>query len=127
MIVNLSAKNWKKEVLDPKEIVIVDFWHQRCPYCLMLNQLYEELSKEYKGKVKFTKLNIIESHENFHMAQQFDITGTPTLKFFCRGRLVGELVGFMPKENLKKEIDRILEKSEKCLEKNTSLTQFSGH
>ncbi len=121
MLVNVSAKNWNKEVLVPKELVIVDFWHEQCLYCMKLNPIYEELSKEYKGKVKFAKLNIRESHENLHIAQQYGVMGTPTLKFFCKGRVVGEIVGFQPKLNLKKEIDRILEKSKEFLEKSTKI------
>ena len=47
--------------------------------------------------------------------------GTPTLKFFCEGRTVGEIVGYRPKNLLKEEIDKILRQRKECLEKSTAL------
>jgi len=126
MIVNVSADKWEKEVLNSKKLVIVDFWHEQCHYCQLLSPIYEKLSKEYDGKAKFVKLNIKESHENLHIAQRYSIMGTPTLKFFCRGRVIGELVGYLPEEKLKEEIGRVLERSNDCLEKSTEIEE-PGH
>lgn len=120
-VVEVSAKTWKEEVLESDIPVVVDFWHHHCGWCRALNPIYDELSNEYVGRVKFAKLNILESHENQHIAIQYGVMGTPTLKFFCMGRTVGEIVGYRPKNLLKEEINKILRQSKECLEKSTAL------
>jgi len=120
-VVEVSAETWEKEVLESDIPVVVDFWHHDCDWCRALNPIYDELSNEYVGRLKFAKLNVLESHENQHIAIQYGIMGTPTLKFFCTGRTVGELVGYRPKNLLKEEVDRILSQIKECLEKSTPL------
>ena len=120
-VVEVSAETWEKEVLESDIPVVVDFWHHDCDWCRALNPIYDELSNEYVERLKFAKLNVLESHENQHIAIQYGIMGTPTLKFFCTGRTVGELVGYRPKNLLKEEVDRILSQIKECLEKSTPL------
>jgi len=120
-VIDVNAKNWEKEVLKSNVPVVVEFWHQRCIWCLRLTPIYNELSKEYEGKLKFAKVNIFESHENQHLAIHYGVMGTPTLIFFCQGRPVDAIVGFRPKDHLKTEIDHVLSHSKECIEKSTSL------
>jgi len=120
-VVEVSAKTWKREVLESDIPVVVDFWHHHCGWCRALNPIYDELSNEYVGRVKFAKLNVLESHENQHIAIQYGVMSTPTLKFFCMGRTVGEIVGYRPKNLLKEEIDKFLLQYKECLEKSTAL------
>jgi len=117
----VNAETWKVEVLESDIPVVVDFWHYHCGWCRTLNPIFDELSNEYVGKVKFAKLNVLETHENQHIATQYGVMGTPTLKFFCEGRTVGEIVGYRPKNLLKEEIDKILTQHRECLEKSTAL------
>jgi len=120
-VVEVSAETWSEEVLKSDIPVVVDFWHHRCGWCRALNPIYDELSNEYTGQLKFAKLNVLESHENQHIAIQYGVMGTPTLKFFCEGRIVGEIVGYRPKDQLKQEIDKILRQRKECLERSTVL------
>ncbi len=59
-VVETNAANWKEEVLESKELVVIGFWHPQCPYCTMLEPVYAELSQEYAGKLKFAKFNVLE-------------------------------------------------------------------
>ncbi len=119
--VEVSAETWKVEVVESDIPVVVDFWHSQCGWCRALNPIFNELSNEYVGKVKFVKLNVLETHENQQIATQYGVMGTPTLKLFCEGRTVGEIVGYRPKNLLKEEIDKILSQHRECLEKSTTL------
>ncbi|MEM3754543.1 MAG: thioredoxin family protein [Candidatus Bathyarchaeia archaeon] len=47
--------------------------------------------------------------------------GTPTLVFFCAGRPVEEIVGFILKEDLKEKLEEILKKYKECIKKSTEL------
>jgi thioredoxin 1 len=118
---NVSADSWKKEVLESEIPVIVDFWHERCSWCLELNPVIEEVSTEYTEQVKFVKLNVLENNENRQIAIQYGVMSTPTMKFFCKGRTVGEIVGYRKKDQLKEEVGKILHEHKECLEKSTAL------
>jgi thioredoxin 1 len=120
-IVETNAANWKEEVLESKELVVVEFWHSQCPYCKTLKPVYAELSKEYAGKLKFAKFNVLKSQENQELATKYGIMGTPTLKFFCQGRPVQDIVGALSKDYLRQAVEFAIKKHQECAEKSTPL------
>ena len=120
-IVEANAANWKEEVLESKELVVVEFWHSQCPYCKTLKPVYAELSKEYAGKLKFAKFNVLKSQENQELAAKYGIMSTPTLKFFCQGRPVQDVVGALSEDYLRQAVEFAIKKHRECAEKSTSL------
>jgi len=120
-VLEANASNWDQEVLQSDTLTVVDFWHHHCPWCIKLNPIFNEVAEEYKGKIKFVKVNVLENPNNQQMAIRHGIMSTPTLMFFCEGRPVGHALGFMPKENLKKLIDDMLEKHRECMKQSTEL------
>lgn len=117
-----SAANWREEVLESNKLVLVMFWHQQCPYCKMLEPIYEELSREYAGRLKFAKFNVLESPENEALAARYGVMGTPTLMFFCQGRPVQDFVGALTKDYVQQGIEFALKKHQECVAKSTSLS-----
>jgi len=99
---NLTETNFAKEVLESNVPVLVDFWAPWCGPCKMLTPVIEELAKEYEGKAKICKLN---TDENMALASQFQITSIPCMMLFKGGKAVGKIVGFRPKNDIKKVID----------------------
>jgi thioredoxin 1 len=83
----------------------VDFWAPWCGPCKMVAPVVEELATEYVGKVRFVKLN---TDENLNTAMSYGIRGIPTMIIFKGGKEVGRIVGFMPKQELKKRLDAAL-------------------
>lgn len=120
-VLDVDAGGWRQEVLNSNILTVVDFWHDRCPWCLRLNPIFNEVSEEYKGRIKFVKLNVLETQTNREIAIRHGIMSTPTLMFFCEGRPVGQTLGFMPKEQLKKLIDDMLQKHRECIDQSTEL------
>ncbi len=116
---DVSSKEWEGKVLSSSILTAVDFWAPWCPWCVKLKPVFEDLAKEYGGKVVFAKANV-ESEQD--IAKRYGIMGIPVIKFFCDGREVGELVGYMPKEKLKQEIDKMLQIHQLCLAQ-TSFTK----
>ena len=80
--------------------------------------VFEEVSKLYDGKLIFAKVNV-EEHQD--IAQANGILGIPVMKIFCGGRNVGELVGYMSKEKLVQEIDKMLSTIKECLTQSSTL------
>lgn len=120
-IVEVRSDNWEKEVLQSEKPVVVDFWHNMCSWCLRLNPVFEQLPERFGEKVKFAKFNVLQSIESQKLALSQGILGTPTLKFYCNGRSIGELVGYRPLDRLVKEIEETISEKDECLSQSTSL------
>jgi len=106
-LVHINKENFEKEVTNSDIPVIMDFWAEWCGPCQMMGPVFEELSGEYEGKLKFTKLD---TEENPQLAGQFGIQGIPSLLILKGGKEVSRIVGFAPKDLLKAKINDALEK-----------------
>lgn len=104
-VIELTSATWDKEVLQSSGLIMVDFWAVWCGPCRMIAPTVEELSKEYAGKVKVGKLN---TDENPDIASRYKIMGIPTIMFFKDGQKVDQVVGAVPKQQLKAKIDALL-------------------
>lgn len=103
-IIEIGSNDWQDKVILSKTPVMVDFWAPWCPWCMKLMPVFEKVSKQYEGKIVFAKVNV-EEHED--IAQANGIMGIPIIKMFCNGRNVGDLVGYMNKEKLVQEINKM--------------------
>ena len=117
-VLEINSNNWQEKVLSSNSPVIVDFWAPWCPWCMRLMPIFEEVSKQYDGKLIFAKVNVEEQQE---IAQSNGILGIPVMKMFCGGRNVGELVGYMSKEKLVSELDKMLASIPNCITQSSSL------
>lgn len=116
--VDIDSNNWQEKVISSKMPVIVDFWAPWCPWCMRLMPIFEEISKQYESRLVFGKVNVEEQQE---IAQSNGILGIPVMKMFCDGRNVGELVGYMNKEKLVQEIDKMLANISSCIQQSSTL------
>ncbi len=92
-------------VLKSKQPVLVDFWATWCRPCLMVAPIVEELATEYSGKVSFVKLDV---DQNPKTAAKYNVMSIPTLLVFKNGQPVSHIVGFRPKEELKRTLEAAL-------------------
>jgi len=120
-VLDVNAGDWEQKVLKSDILSFVDFWHDRCPWCLRLNPIFNEVAEEYEDKIRFVKVNVLETAANRELAVGHGIMSTPTLMFFCEGRPVGQALGFVPKEDLTKLLDDMLEKHRECMKQSTEL------
>ena len=104
-IVDATTASWDKEILEAESLVMVDFWAVWCGPCRIISPVVEELAKEYAGTVKVAKLN---TDENPDIASKYKIMGIPTIMFFKGGEKKDQVVGAVPKEQLKSKIETLL-------------------
>jgi thioredoxin 1 len=102
---DVTDGTFETEVLKSDKPVLVDFWAPWCGPCRMVAPMVEELAEEYGGKVKFLKLN---TDDNLNTAATYGIRSIPTLLMFKGGQPVDQIIGFRPKGDLKRVIDKAL-------------------
>ncbi len=104
-VVEFSQANFDQEVLKAQTPVLVDLWAAWCGPCRMIGPVVEELSDQYAGKVKMGKLNV---DDHPQVAAQYGIMNIPTLLLFKDGKEVDRIVGVVPKEELARRVESVL-------------------
>lgn len=104
-IVNVTDASFENDVLKSSEPVLIDFWATWCGPCRAIAPVVEQLAGEYAGKVKVAKVNI---DENPKTPTQYDVRSIPTLLMFKGGKVVGQIVGAVPKPKIEELVKKAL-------------------
>ena len=120
-IETITAKQWQEKVRDSILPIVVNFSAVRCGFCQALEPLYNRLSEQYNGKLEFLKL-MVDDKNNKELLDRISIESTPTLKFYCKNREIGEHIGYAIEPKLKQKIEMFLSEMEFCIKNSTGLT-----
>jgi thioredoxin 1 len=90
----VTDDNFAGEVEKASGLVVVDFWATWCGPCRMIAPILDQLSEEFAGRVKVTKLDV---DANQKTGARFQVRSIPTLLFFKDGKLVDQVIGAVPK------------------------------
>ncbi|HEY2901759.1 MAG TPA: thioredoxin, partial [Polyangia bacterium] len=96
---------FQKEILDSSLPALVDFWAVWCAPCRTIAPHVEALAKDYDGKLRVGKFDI---DANPNIPSQFDIRSIPTLIVFKGGKVVGQVVGAVPRAKIEELIKKAL-------------------
>lgn len=117
-IEDLDATSFAKVTEGSDKLVIVEFFNNACPGCQAIAPVYAALSEELGENAEFTRVN---AQQNMEIAMRYGIMATPTFKFFCKGRPIGELVGSVNETLLRNTIKDLLRHRSECISKSTKL------
>lgn len=105
-ILEMSSKNWDKEVIRTSMPVLVTFWSPGCENSTKLAPKVENLTNKFGGRIKFGRVNI---QENPDLANQYKVTRTPHCMVFNGGnKAAHQLVGVISESDLSKLLNYVL-------------------
>lgn len=104
-VLTVTDENFDSEVIKSKEPVLLDFWAAWCGPCRAIGPVVEQLAKEYVGQVKVGKVNV---DENRHTPTQYDVRSIPTLLLFKEGKVIGQVIGAVPRPKIEELLKKAL-------------------
>jgi thioredoxin 1 len=104
-IVTLTKSNFREEVLASSQPVLVDFWAVWCGPCKILAPTISELAAEYKGRVKFGKVDV---DRQTTLVENYNVEGFPTVLLFKDGKVADRFLGVQEKKLLQEKLNGLL-------------------
>ena len=101
---HLTEASFDAELGKHNELMMVDFWAEWCAPCRAIAPTLEELARESGGKVSLAKVNV---DEQPGLAARYGVRSIPTILFVKGGAVVDQVIGAVPKAQLKRKLDAI--------------------
>ena len=104
-ILTLTDDNFHEKIQQIVGPVLVDFWAEWCGPCKTIAPSLEEIADEMAGRASIAKVNV---DDHMDIANSFGIRSIPTLIVFKDGKVVDQLIGAAPKEQIRGLIEKHL-------------------
>ena len=101
---HLTEATFDTEVGKHSEVLMVDFWAEWCAPCRAIAPTLEDLARESGGKVSLAKVNV-DDHPG--LAARYGVRSIPTILLMKDGTVLDQVIGAVPKAQLKKKLDAI--------------------
>ena len=108
-VLEITQENFQKEICESTKPIIVDIYSNSCQPCRLMESILKEMSIEYKGEIRFVKINC---EREIQLARKYNVTQLPTFLFIRPGEETPVLLvkGFTSKKNFQAKIAEFLQK-----------------
>jgi thioredoxin 2 len=107
-LVPLDEGSFQDFQTDSELLTLVDFWAPWCGPCQAMAPRLEVLSRQFKGKVRFAKVDVDQSPR---LARRFGVRSIPTLVLLHRGVPVAQRVGLLASGDIAEWLDDSLDRA----------------
>ena len=101
---HLTEQNFDEALTANQGLMMVDFWAEWCGPCRAIAPVLEDLMRESAGTVTLAKVNV---DENPGLAARYGIRSIPTILLVKQGKVADQVIGAVPKTQLKKKLDAL--------------------
>ncbi len=84
-----DQNDFDRLLIQSKQPVLVDFYKDGCPTCVILEPKLVKLAEEYQGRVTFTRFKLMEAYfavKAPDLKERYDISYFPTVILFVDGQ-----------------------------------------
>ena len=108
--VNITKANFEDLVLKSEKTVLLDFWAPWCGPCRMVAPVVEAISDD-REDILLGKVNVDEEME---LAMEFGVSSIPLLVVMKNGKVTAQSVGYMPRADSEKLLDKHPKSRKNC-------------
>lgn len=101
-VLKITSENFKSEVLESSQKVLIDFYADWCGPCKMMGPVVEEIAEEHSD-VKVVKIDVDNAED---IAIKYQIMSIPTLVVVKDGQEVNRSIGLISKEKIEELIEK---------------------
>jgi thioredoxin 1 len=101
----LTTKNFRMEIMKANRISIVQFKTEWSGASQIIDPIYSELAKSYKGQVDFYSVDVEKEKDLY---EEYMIKELPTILFFKNGDVIDHVSGLTSKNKLIAKIENAL-------------------
>ena len=104
-VLEVDDSNFESQVLRSPVPVLLDFSAEWCGPCKRLEPIVEAIAVEYADRLRVAHLDIDKAQAT---AVKYGIMSVPTILFFKGGKVLDQLLGYVPRDKLVEKIDPLL-------------------
>jgi thioredoxin 1 len=101
---HLTDATFEQELARHPGLLLIDFWAEWCAPCRMVAPVLEELVTESGGTLTLAKVNV---DDNPGLAARYGIRSIPTILFVKGGKVLDQVIGAVPKGQLRKKLEAL--------------------
>lgn len=106
----INLENFESQVIEYSEQkpILIDFWADWCPPCLVIAPILENVIEFYQGKIALGKIEVDED-ENMKLAGRYQTRGFPSILLISKATELDRFTGAKTKQFITDFVDQNIE------------------
>lgn len=91
--IEITSKNFNRDVLENEKPVLLDFWAPHCVTCNRLSTHMRQIVQDYENSIVAGRVNV---DSEMKLVKQLEVQSIPTVLFLQNGKVVQRVSGLRP-------------------------------